>query len=140
MRCALVPAVPPVALPNCAAAAARRLRRAPRIADARSLGSVDRRTRRRATLAQRRMAAVSARFARALTKTLVGGGNGAVQSLSCADHRIAGANAMFNKLVAHLDSIKARDPEPRSRWEIPLRSEERRGGKRCVRTWRTRGS
>src|SRR3546814_12775726 len=66
------------------------------------------------------MAAVSARFARALTKTLVGGGNGAVQSLSCADHRIAGDNAMFNKLVAHLDSIKARDPAPRSRWEILL--------------------
>src|SRR3546814_19123491 len=27
---------------------------------------------------------------------------------------------MFNKLVAHLDSIKARDPAPRSRWEILL--------------------
>src|SRR3546814_17683954 len=66
------------------------------------------------------MAAVSARFARALTKTLVGGGNGAVQSLSCADHRIAGDNAMFNKLVAHLDSITARDPAPRTRWELLL--------------------
>ncbi|KAA5784625.1 serine acetyltransferase, partial [Klebsiella pneumoniae] len=27
---------------------------------------------------------------------------------------------MFNGLVAYLDSIKARDPAPRSRWEILL--------------------
>ncbi|MDP3782422.1 MAG: serine acetyltransferase, partial [Sphingopyxis sp.] len=25
---------------------------------------------------------------------------------------------MFNGLIAYLDSIKARDPAPRSRWEI----------------------
>src|SRR3546814_10927610 len=65
---------------------------------------------------------------------------------------------MFNGLVAYLDSIKARDPAPRSRWEILLYpgllavgmhrvvhwlfdarlfflagSEERRGGKEGVR-------
>lgn len=35
-------------------------------------------------------------------------------------NRVAGDNAMFNTLIAYLDSIKARDPAPRSRWEILL--------------------
>jgi serine O-acetyltransferase len=33
---------------------------------------------------------------------------------------VAGEYAMFHGLIAYLDSIKARDPAPRSRWEILL--------------------
>src|SRR3546814_18179384 len=70
---------------------------------------------------------------------------------------------MLRNLIAYLDSVKARDPAPRSRAEILLypglwslafhrvahrlyrarlyfRSEERRVGKECVSTGRYRGS
>src|SRR6185369_5580373 len=43
------------------------------------------------------------------------------KSRACFERGFGGeSNAMFDRLTAYLDSVRARDPAPRSRWEILL--------------------